>query len=143
MKSYMANAGNITQDWCVTDAAGKRLGRLASAIAMRLRGKHKAVYTPHADTGDFVVVLNASEMVVTGNKGEDKKYYRHTGYPGGIKVRNFNEYMDKNPCEVLFHAVKGMLPKGPLGRKMLTKLKVYSGSEHPHQAQQPAEWLID
>ena len=139
----MANAGNITQDWFITDATDKRLGRLASAIAMRLRGKHKAVFTPHADTGDFVVVLNAAKLVVTGNKAEGKKYYHHTGYPGGIRVNNFNGMMEKDPRKVLMLAVKGMLPKGPLGRKMLTKLKVYSGAEHPHQAQQPAEWLID
>jgi large subunit ribosomal protein L13 len=143
MKSYMANVGNITQDWYVTNADGKRLGRLASEIAMRLRGKHKAIFTPHADTGDFVVVLNASGLAVTGNKAEDKKYYRHTGYPGGIRVNNFNELMAKNPCDVLMRAVRGMLPRGPLGRKMLTKLKIYRGTEHPHQAQQPVEWVID
>jgi large subunit ribosomal protein L13 len=143
MKSYMANVGNITQDWYVTDADGKRLGRLASEIAMRLRGKHKPVFTPHADAGDFVVVLNAAGLVVTGNKAEDKKYYHHTGYPGGIRVNNFNGLMAKDPCDVLMRAVRGMLPKGPLGRKLLTKLKIYSGSVHPHQAQQPQEWVIE
>ena len=143
MKSYMANAGNITQEWWVTDAAGQRLGRLATQIAMRLRGKHKPVFTPHADAGDFIVVFNADQLVVTGNKAVDKKYYRHTGYPGGIKVENFNGLMAKDASRVLMRAVRGMLPRGPLGRKMLKKLKVYNGTQHPHEAQQPKEWVVE
>ena len=143
MKSYMANAANIQQEWFVVDASGQRLGRLATAIAMRLRGKHKATYTPHADTGDFVIVLNAADLQVTGNKATDKKYYRHTGYPGGLKVENFESMMAKDARRVLMHAVRGMLPKGPLGYKMLTKLKIYNDSKHPHAAQQPQEWLVN
>ncbi|MBQ9619832.1 MAG: 50S ribosomal protein L13, partial [Neisseriaceae bacterium] len=119
------------------DAQDKVLGRLAAEIARRLRGKHKPEYTPHVDTGDYIVVVNAEKIRVTGNKALDKKYYRHTGYPGGLYERNFTEFQNKHPEGVLETAVKGMLPKGPLGYAMIKKLKVYAGSEHPHQAQEP------
>lgn len=137
MKTYMANKDNTTQAWFVVDAAGQTLGRLASKLAFRLRGKHKPVFTPHADTGDFFVVINADKLKVTGNKAQDKIYYRHTGYPGGIREESFNELMARIPTRALETAVKGMLPKGPLGRQMLKKLKVYAGDQHPHCAQQP------
>jgi len=128
---------DIMRKWCLVDAADKVLGRLATAVALRLRGKHKAEYTPNRDLGDYVVVINAAKIRVTGNKKTDKIYYRHTGYPGGIKSINFEELLKSKPEFVIEHAVKGMLPKGPLGRKMFGKLKVYAGSEHPHAAQQP------
>jgi large subunit ribosomal protein L13 len=121
----------------LVDAADKILGRLASQIAIRLRGKHKAIYTPHVDTGDFVVVVNADKLRVTGNKSQDKIYYRHTGYPGGIYETNFLKLQQRHPQRVLQKAVRGMLPKGPLGYAMLSKLKVYGGATHPHSAQQP------
>jgi large subunit ribosomal protein L13 len=121
----------------LVDAADKILGRLASQIAIRLRGKHKAIYTPHVDTGDFVVVVNADKLRVTGNKAQDKMYYRHTGYPGGIFETNFIKLQQRHPQRVLQKAVRGMLPKGPLGYAMLSKLKVYGGATHPHSAQQP------
>jgi large subunit ribosomal protein L13 len=128
---------DIMRKWYLVDAADKVLGRLATAVALRLRGKHKAEYTPNQDLGDHVVVINAAKIRVTGNKKTDKIYYRHTGYPGGIKSINFEELLQSKPEFVIEHAVKGMLPKGPLGRKMFGKLKVYAGSEHPHAAQQP------
>jgi large subunit ribosomal protein L13 len=137
MKTYMANAQTVNPQWYLVDAAGKTLGRVATLLATRLRGKHKPEYTPHVDTGDFVVVINADKIQVTGNKAENKTYYRHTGYPGGIKSRNFNELLNHKPEQVIELAVRGMLPKGPLGRKMLKKLKVYAGGDHPHAAQQP------
>lgn len=139
MKTYFATRENIEHKWYVVDASGEVLGRLATQIAKVLRGKHKPEFTPHADAGDYVVVINASDIKVTGNKAEDKKYYRHSGYPGGLKETNFNKLIEKNPVEVIERAVKGMLPKNPLGRAMLRKLKVYAGAEHPHDAQQPAE----
>jgi large subunit ribosomal protein L13 len=137
MKTFSAKPSDITQEWFIVDAENKILGRLAAKLAHVLRGKHKPIYTPHMDTGDFVVVTNVEKLVVTGNKTLKKIYYRHTGYPGGIYERNFQEMLDKHPEKILINAVKGMLPKGPLGYKMLKKLKVYAGTTHPHTAQQP------
>jgi large subunit ribosomal protein L13 len=137
MTTYTAKAGQVQQGWFVVDAQDKVLGRLAVQIATRLRGKHKPEYTPHIDTGDFIVVVNASKLRVTGRKDERKVYYRHTGYPGGLKQTNFKKLQAKKPTRVLQLAVKGMLPKGPLGYAMLRKLKVYAGATHPHSAQQP------
>ena len=137
MTTYTAKAGQVQHGWYVVDAQNKVLGRLATQIAMRLRGKHKPEYTPHVDTGDFIVVVNASKLRVTGRKPERKVYYRHTGYPGGLKETNFAKLQAKKPERVLQLAVKGMLPKGPLGYAMLRKLKVYAGATHPHSAQQP------
>ena len=137
MKTFSAKAQAVEHDWYVVDAADKTLGRLASDIAMRLRGKHKPEYTPHVDTGDYIVVINCEKVRVTGNKAKDKTYYHHTGYPGGIKDISFEKLIEKAPERVLQKAVKGMLPKGPLGRAMFKKLKVYAGGEHPHTAQQP------
>jgi large subunit ribosomal protein L13 len=137
MTTYTAKAGEVEQGWYVVDAQGKVLGRLATQIASRLRGKHKPEYTPHVDTGDYLVVVNASKIRVTGRKAERKTYYRHTGYPGGIRETNFAKVQATRPERVLQHAVKGMLPKGPLGYAMLRKLKVYAGDKHPHSAQQP------
>lgn len=137
MKTISAKPSEVTHDWYVVDAEGKTLGRLASQIAHRLRGKHKPSYTPHVDTGDYIVVINADKIAVTGKKAEDKKYYRHSGYPGGIKETNFIKLIAHKPEDVLHKAVKGMLPSGPLGYAMIKKLKLYAGSEHPHAAQQP------
>ena len=137
MKTYTAKAQEVQHDWYVNDAQNKVLGRLASQIALRLRGKHKPEYTPHVDTGDFIVVVNAAGLRVTGNKALDKKYYRHSGYPGGIYETNFAKMQAKFPERALEKAVKGMLPKGPLGYAMLKKLKVYPADTHPHTAQQP------
>ncbi len=137
MKTFSAKPHEVQHDWLLVDAADKILGRLASQIAIRLRGKHKAIYTPHVDTGDFVVVVNADKLRVTGNKAQDKIYYRHTGYPGGIHATNFLKLQQRHPQRVLQKAVRGMLPKGPLGYAMLSKLKVYGGATHPHSAQQP------
>jgi large subunit ribosomal protein L13 len=137
MTTYTAKAGQVQQGWYVVDAQDKVLGRLAVQIATRLRGKHKPEYTPHIDTGDFIVVVNASKLRVTGRKDERKVYYRHSGYPGGLKETNFKKLQAKKPTRVLQLAVKGMLPKGPLGYAMLRKLKVYAGATHPHSAQQP------
>jgi len=137
MKTYTAKAGEVKQDWYVVDAAGKVLGRLASEIARRLRGKHKPEFTPHIDTGDFIVVVNVDKLRVTGRKAENKIYYRHSGYPGGLYSTNFTKLQARHPDRVLRLAVKGMLPKGPLGYAMLKKMKMYVGSSHPHTAQQP------
>jgi len=137
MKTFSAKSHEVQHDWILVDAADKVLGRLASKIAYRLRGKHKAIFTPHVDTGDFVVVVNADKVRVTGNKAQDKMYYRHTGYPGGIFETNFTKLQQRHPQRVLQKAVRGMLPKGPLGYAMLAKLKVYGGTTHPHSAQQP------
>ena len=137
MKTISAKPETVKRDWYVVDASGKTLGRLASEIASRLRGKHKPVYTPHVDTGDYIIVVNAAKVAVTGNKGEDKMYYRHSEFPGGIKGVNFNTLIVRKPELVIENAVKGMLPKGPLGYAMFSKLKVYGGAEHPHTAQQP------
>ncbi len=137
MKTYSAKPGEVTREWYVVDAEGKTLGRLATQIADTLRGKRKPQYTPHVDTGDFVVVVNAEKIAVTGNKLDQKRYYRHSGYPGGLRSRTLREQLDRRPTEVLRVAVKGMLPKNRLARQQLTKLKIYAGSEHPHAAQSP------
>ena len=137
MTTYTAKAGQVEQKWLLVDAQDKVLGRLASQIASRLRGKHKPEYTPHVDTGDFVIVVNAAKVRVTGRKAEDKAYMRHTGYPGGIRRTNFAKLQATRPERAIQHAVKGMLPKGPLGYAMMRKLKVYAGATHPHAAQQP------
>ena len=137
MKTYSAKPGEVTREWYLVDAEGKTLGRLATQIADTLRGKRKPQFTPHVDTGDFVVVVNAEKIQVTGNKLDQKRYYRHSGYPGGIRSRTLREQLDRRPTEVLRVAVKGMLPKNPLGRAMYRKLKVYAGPNHPHTAQQP------
>lgn len=137
MKTFTAKPAEVKRDWYVVDASGKALGRLATEIASRLRGKHKAEYTPHVDTGDYIVVINAKDVRVSGNKSTDKIYYHHTGYPGGIKGISFEKQIAKRPEKVIETAVKGMLPKGPLGREMYRKLKVYAGAEHNHAAQQP------
>ena len=137
MKTFTAKPAEVKRDWYVVDADGKTLGRLASEIARRLRGKHKAEYTPHVDTGDYIVVVNAEKVAVTGNKRSDKMYHRHTGYIGNLKSISFEKLIDRKPEQVIQLAVKGMMPKGPLGRAMLRKLKVYAGTEHHHTAQQP------
>ena len=137
MKTLSAKPAEVQHDWYVVDASGKTLGRLATEIARRLRGKHKTSYTPHVDTGDYIVVINAEEITVIGKKAQDKKYYRHTGFPGGIRETNFEKLIAHKPEAVLEKAVKGMLPKGPLGYAMIKKMKVYAGTEHPHTAQQP------
>jgi large subunit ribosomal protein L13 len=139
MRTISANKETAQNDWYVIDAEGKILGRMATEIARRLRGKHKAEYTPHVDTGDYIVVVNAEKVAVTGKKATDKMYYRHTGYPGGLKTRSFNEMIEKAPEDVIKLAVKGMLPRTPLGRAMMRKLKIYTGAQHPHGAQNPAE----
>ncbi len=137
MKTFSAKKETVERDWFVVDAEGKVLGRIATEIARRLRGKHKAEYTPHVDTGDYIVVINADKVKVTGNKFDDKTYYRHSGYPGGLKTRAFKDMQKEKPEFIIETAVRGMLPKGPLGREMFRKLKVFAGSEHPHAAQQP------
>lgn len=137
MKTFVAKPHEVRREWFVIDAKDKVLGRVASEVARRLRGKHKPEYTPHVDTGDYIVVINAADIRVTGNKLQDKKYYHHTGYVGGIKETNFETMQQRFPGRALEKAVKGMLPKGPLGYAMAKKLKVYAGEEHPHSAQQP------
>ena len=137
MKTFSAKPHEVQHDWYLVDGTDKVLGRLASEIARRLRGKHKAIYTPHVDTGDFIVVVNVDKIRVTGNKAEDKKYYRHSTFPGGISETSFGKMQDRFPGRALEKAVKGMLPMGPLGYAMIKKLKVYAGGEHPHAAQQP------
>ncbi|MGQ9686519.1 MAG: 50S ribosomal protein L13 [Thiobacillaceae bacterium] len=137
MKTFSAKPHEVQRGWYVVDASDKVLGRLAAEIAKRLRGKHKAIYTPHVDTGDYIVVVNAEKLRVTGNKAEDKKYYRHSTYPGGIYETTFGKMQARFPGRALEKAVKGMLPKGPLGYAMIKKLKIYAGAEHPHSAQQP------
>ncbi|RDX38289.1 50S ribosomal protein L13 [Kangiella sp. HD9-110m-PIT-SAG07] len=137
MKTFSAKPETVKRDWFVVDAEGKTLGRLATEVARRLKGKHKAEYTPHVDTGDYIVIINAEKVTVTGKKADDKMYYRHSGYPGGIKETNFNKLQAEKPEMIIEKAVKGMLPKNPLGRDMFRKLKVYAGSEHNHAAQQP------
>ena len=142
MKTYTAKPETVRRDWYVVDATDKTLGRLATAVATRLRGKHKPEYTPHVDTGDYIVVLNAEKVRVTGNKSTQKIYYSHSGYPGGLKSATFEKLRESAPERVIETAVKGMLPKNPLGRAMFRKLKVYAGAEHPHTAQQPQELNI-
>jgi large subunit ribosomal protein L13 len=142
MKTISAKPESVQRDWYVIDADGKTLGRMAAEIASRLRGKHKAEYTPHVDTGDYIVVINAEKVRVTGNKAKDKMYYRHTGYVGNLKSTSFEKLIQQAPERPIQSAVKGMLPRGPLGRAMFKKLKVYAGTEHPHTAQQPQELNI-
>lgn len=137
MTTFSMKLKDIKRDWYLVDASDKILGRLSTKIASMLKGKHKPEYEPHMDVGDYIVVINAEKIRVTGNKATDKKYYHHTGYPGGIKETTFNKLLEKKPERILELAVKGMLPKGPLGRRMLRKLKVYAGTEHSHSAQQP------
>ena len=137
MKTYSAKPSEVEKKWFVVDAEGKTLGRLASEVALRLRGKHKPIYTPHVDTGDYIVVVNADKITVTGDKAKNKMYHRHTGYIGSLKSANFEDMMKKSPQRVFELAVKGMLPKNPLGRAMIKKLKVFSGPSHTHSAQQP------
>jgi large subunit ribosomal protein L13 len=137
MKTFSAKPESVKRDWYVVDADGKTLGRLASEIASRLRGKHKPEYTPHVDTGDYIIVVNCEKIAVTGAKRTDKTYYHHTGFIGGIKSITFDKLLEKAPEQIIEKAVKGMLPKGPLGRAMFRKLKVYAGTEHQHAAQQP------
>ena len=137
MKTYSAKPGEITREWYLVDAEGKTLGRLATQIADTLRGKRKPQFTPHVDTGDFVIVVNAEKIQVTGNKLDQKRYYRHSGYPGGLRSRTLREQLERRPTEVLRVAVKGMLPKNRLARQQITKLKIYAGPEHPHEAQNP------
>ena len=137
MATFNAQPHEVVHDWFVIDANDKVLGRVASEVARRLRGKHKPEFTPHVDTGDYIVIINAAKLRVTGSKGLNKKYYRHSGYPGGIRETNFNNMQERFPGRALEKAVKGMLPKGPLGYAMIKKLKVYAGDTHPHAAQQP------
>ncbi len=139
MKTMSAKAHEVSRRWYLVDATNKVLGRLAVEIATRLRGKHKAIYTPHVDTGDYIVVVNAGKLRVTGKKATDKIYYHHTGFPGGIKSSSFEQLISKHPERVIELAVKGMLPRGPLGREMFRKLKVYAGDTHPHTGQQPED----
>ena len=141
-KTWNAKPGEIERRWYVVDAEGETLGRLATRIADTLRGKQKPTYTPHVDTGDFVVVVNAEKIAVTGDKLHEKMYYRHSGYPGGLKKRTLNDMLERRPEEVIRLAVRGMLPKNRLARKQLTKLKVYAGPEHPHEAQKPQKLEI-
>ena len=142
MKTFSAKAHEVKRDWFVVDATDLVLGRLASEIAHRLRGKHKTIYTPHVDTGDYIVVINADKIKVTGNKAGDKEYHRHSGYPGGISTTTFAKMQDRFPGRALEKAVKGMLPKGPLGYAMFRKMKVYAGPKHDHAAQQPQPLTI-
>ncbi len=137
MKTISAKADDVKREWFLVDADGKALGRLAAEIARRLRGKHKTIYTPHVDTGDYIVVINAEKVHVSGNKAKDKMYYRHSGYMGGMKATNFSDMIERSPERVIELAVKGMLPRNPLGREMYRKLKVYAGPQHQHAAQQP------
>ena len=138
MKTVSISSDSATREWVLIDATGQVLGRLAAQVAARLRGKHKPEYTPHSDCGDYVIIINASKVRVTGNKTRDKKYFSHTGFPGGIKEISFSQMMETFPQRAIEKAVKGMLPRGPLGREMYRKLKVYGGKDHPHAAQQPS-----
>jgi large subunit ribosomal protein L13 len=142
VRTYTPKAGDVTRQWLVIDATDVVLGRLASQVAVLLRGKHKPTFAPHVDTGDFVVIINADKVALTGSKLEQKRAYRHSGYPGGLKSRTYTEMLDKHPAKAVEKAVRGMLPKNTLGRAQLSKLKVYAGSEHPHQAQQPQPFEI-
>ena len=143
MKTFSAKSAEVKRDWFIVDATGKVLGRVATEVARRLRGKHKPEFTPHVDTGDYIVVVNADKLRVTGNKTKDKLYHRHSGYPGGIYSTSFEKLQAKHPERVLQLAVKGMLPKGPLGYAMIRKMKVYAGADHPHTAQQPKPLQIE
>ncbi|HWR24431.1 MAG TPA: 50S ribosomal protein L13 [Feifaniaceae bacterium] len=137
MKTYMAKGESLQRDWYVVDAEGMVLGRLSSQVAAILRGKHKPIYTPHVDTGDHVIIVNADKVVLTGKKLDQKKYYRHTGYPGGLKEVTYRTLLETKPEFAVYEAIRRMMPKGPLGRQMLTKLRVYKGAEHQHAAQKP------
>jgi len=137
MKTFSAKSETVKRDWYVIDVAGKVLGRVATEVARRLRGKHKAEFTPHVDTGDYIIIVNADKLQVTGKKSRDKIYHRYTGYQSGLKVTSFQDMMKRAPCDVIEEAVRGMLPKNPLGRQMFRKLKVYRGAEHRHSAQSP------
>ena len=143
VKTYYAKPGEVEREWVLIDAEDQVLGRVAAKAANILRGKNKPTYTPHVDTGDFVIIINADKVRVTGNKATDKRYYRHSGFPGGLKSESFNEAMAKHPERVLEHAIKGMIPKTTLGREQLKKLKVYAGPEHPHAAQKPREIKVE
>ena len=143
MKTYYAKPGEVEREWLVVDATDVVLGRLASKVALILKGKHKPQYTPHVDTGDFVIIVNAEKIRVTGNKAAQKSYFRHSGYPGGLKEVSFQRMIERHPDRVVEKAVKGMLPKNTLGRKMGMKLKVYAGPEHPHQAQKPRQITLE
>lgn len=143
MKTYYAKPGEVQREWVLIDATDQILGRVAVAAAHILKGKHKPTYTPHVDTGDFVIIINADKIRVTGNKALKKEYFRHSGYPGGLKSERFEEAMEKHPERVVEHAVKGMLPKNTLGRAMGKKLKVYAGPDHPHAAQQPRQISLE
>jgi large subunit ribosomal protein L13 len=143
MKTHTVKANDIQQEWFVVDAAGKPLGRIATEIARVLRGKHKPTYSPHLDLGDHVVVVNAEKVHVTGKKSQQKSYYSYSGYQSGLKIKTFQDLMKKDPTRIITHAVKGMLPHNRLGRRLLKKLKVYPGPQHPHTAQQPRELAID
>ena len=140
MKTFSLKNSEVSRDWVVFDASGKILGRFATKIADKLRGKDKPTFTPHVDGGDFVVVINADKVKVTGNKAEQKKYYKHSLYPGGLKEKSYKEVLENNPERIIENAVKGILPKNKLGKSMIKKLKIYSGSEHPHESQNPIEW---
>lgn len=139
MKTIFINENEVSRSWYVIDAKGKPMGRVAAKTAGMLRGKHKTSFAPHQENGDYIVIINAEKVAVTGNKAKDKMYYRHTGYVGGLKSINFNGLIAKKPTQPLMLAIKGMLPKGPLGRKLLTNVKIYAGQEHPHKAQNPVE----
>ena len=143
MSTFMAKKEEVKRDWYVIDATDKPLGRLASRVAMILRGKHKPIYTPHVDTGDHVIIVNADKVILTGKKMDDKMYYSHSGYPGGIKAQNFKSLMQKSPEKVVYKAVWGMIPHNALGRKVIKKLKIYSGPQHPHEAQEPQPLTLD
>jgi large subunit ribosomal protein L13 len=143
MKTFVANPATRERNWLVVDATGKTLGRLATQIADTLRGKRKPEYTPHVDVGDFVIVVNAEKISVTGNKRHEKRYYRHSGYPGGLRSRTLNDMLERRPEEVVRRAVKGMLPRNRLGRAQLRKLKIYAGPDHPHAAQQPQPMEVE
>ena len=140
MKTFSLKNSEVSRDWVVFDASGKILGRFATKIADKLRGKDKPTFTPHVDGGDFVVVINADKLKVTGNKAEQKKYYKHSLYPGGLKEKSYEEVLESTPERIIENAVKGMLPKNKLGKSIIKKLKVYSGSEHPHESQNPSVW---
>ena len=140
MKTFSLKSTEVVRDWVVFDASDKVLGRFATKIADKLRGKDKPTYTPHVDGGDFVVVINADKVKVTGNKAEQKKYYKHSLYPGGLKEKSYKELLESNPERIIENAVKGMLPKNKLGKSIIKKLKIYSGSTHPHESQNPSEW---
>ena len=142
MRTFSAKASEVKREWWLVDASGMTLGRLASVVAQLLRGKHKPIYTPHVDTGDFVVIINAEKVRVTGRKAEQKVYYSHSGYLGGLKRKTYTQMMSKHPEEIIRRAVRGMIPHNRLGRQVIKKLKVYSGSEHPHQAQAPKPYQI-